>query len=193
MRIGLIDFDGKIPNLAVMKLSAFHRAVGDEVVLNPLSAIDIDKAYCSVLFEKNGTAAEALRNVYRDIEFGGTGYDLETVLPDHIEQLRPDYDLYKIEDIAPRLKGILTREKRLHKAKTLVEAGIGFTTRGCVRNCPFCVVPKKEGKLRKSSEIADIINPKSNVVIILDANFTADPDCLQKLKEIKERNLVVDF
>jgi len=49
MRIGLIDFDGKIPNLALLKLSAFHKAAGDDVVLNPSSAIGIDKAYCSVL------------------------------------------------------------------------------------------------------------------------------------------------
>ena len=24
----------------------------------------------------------------------------------------------------------------------------GFTTRGCIRNCPFCIVPEKEGKFR---------------------------------------------
>lgn len=87
----------------------------------------------------------------------------------------------------------MKKATRLKKVETLINAGMGFTTRGCVRKCPFCVIPSKEGSLRRGSEIKDILNPKSNVLILLDANFTADPDCGDKLKEIRERKLIVDF
>lgn len=193
MKIGLIDIDSKIQNLALMKISAYHKSVGDEVILNPSSPVGIDKAYCSVIFEKNRHKAEVLRTVFPDIEFGGTGWDLKTELPAHIENMRPDYDLYSVEALYPRVGGIMKKATRLKKVQTLINAGMGFTTRGCVRKCPFCVIPSKEGSLRKASEIKDIINPRSNVLILLDANFTADPDYREKLGEIKERKLIVDF
>lgn len=193
MRIGLIDFDSKIPNLALMKLSAFHKSLGHNVILNPHSPASVDKAYCSVIFEKNREKAAMLQDVYANIEFGGTGWDLKTELPTHIENIRPDYDLYTVGSLYTRVGGIMTKDKRIQKVQTLINAGIGFTTRGCVRSCPFCIVPDKEGRLRKASEIKDIINPKSNVIILLDANFTADPDCEEKLREIAERKLIVDF
>lgn len=193
MRIGLIDIDSKIPNLSLMKISAYHKSIGDEVVLNPLSPTGIDKAYCSVIFEKNRHKAEVLKGIFPNIEFGGTGWDLKTELPAHIENIQPDYSLYSVESLYPRVGGIMTKKTRLKKVQTLINAGMGFTTRGCVRNCSFCIVRKKEGYLRKASEIKDIINPRSNVLIILDANFTADPDCGEKLREIRERNLIVDF
>lgn len=87
MKIGLIDADSKIPNLALMKLSAYHKFIGNEVILNPSSPIGLDKAYCSVIFEKNRHKAEVLRTVFPDIEFGGTGWDLKTELPAHIENI----------------------------------------------------------------------------------------------------------
>jgi len=58
---------------------------------------------------------------------------------------------------------------------------MGFTSRGCVRECGFCFVPKKEGKFRDVAEIKDLINPKSNVLILHDNNLTADPLVIDKL------------
>ena len=194
MRVGLIDFDGKIPNLALMKLSTYHKAMGDTVVLNNFTPGQVDMVYCSVVFKKNGEKAEQLAKLFPNILFGGTGWDITTTLPEEVEAVKPDYDLYTVQDIYTRVnKGIATGASKLKKSQTLVNAGIGFTTRGCVRACPFCVVPQKEGKLRKVGEIADLINPRSNVIVILDNNFTADPDVLLKLKEIKERGLIIDI
>jgi len=190
----LIDFDGKIVNLALMKLSTYYKSKGYEVVLNPMSPSGLAKVHCSVLFEKNREKADKLRSLFPKIEFGGTGWDLTTTLPPEIEECRPDYDLYQAEDIYRRLSGIMTKEKKWEKANTIVNAGIGFTTRGCVRtNCGFCVVPQKEGSLRHVAEIAELINPRSNVLILLDNNLTADKNCIEKLREIRDRGLVVDI
>ena len=43
------------------------------------------------------------------------------------------------------------------------------------------------------AEIADLLNPKSNVLVLHDNNLTADPDCIDKLHEIRDRKLIVDI
>lgn len=190
---GLIDFDGKITNLALMKLSTYYKALGESVELAKLGR-KYDRIFCSVLFTWNKNKAAELVEKYPNIEFGGTGWNLEKTLPDEIEACKPDYDLYTIEDILSRLKGgISTKAHKFKKAEEIVKAGIGFTTRGCIRQCGFCFVPPKEGKLHQVAEIKDIINPRSNVIILLDNNITADPDCIDKLHEIRDRGLIVDI
>jgi len=193
MRIGLIDFDSKQVNLALMKLSAYHKAKGNIVILNPTSAAQVDKVYCSVLFSWNRDAALRLADIFPNIEFGGTGYDLSTVLPADVEAMRPDYSLYSIEVIEKRIKGIMTKETRRKKAEQVVSGGIGFTARGCIRTCPWCVLPVKEGNLHSVGSLSDLVNPRSNIVTLLDANLTADPDCLEKLNQAKEMSLVLDI
>lgn len=193
MRIGLIDYDGKQVNLALMKLSAWHKQNGDTVILNNFQPEDVDKVYISVLFEKNREKAFEIASSYENSEIGGTGWDLTTELLPEVESCQPDYDLYTVEDIAPRIRGIMKRETRIKKAHDIVNAGIGFISRGCIRKCPFCVVPKKEGELHRVNEISDIINPRSNIITLLDANFTASPDIDSILTEIIERDLVVDL
>lgn len=193
MRIGLIDFDSKQVNLALMKLSTHHKEMGDTVVLNPTSPNQVDKVYCSVIFSWNRDAALRLREVFPNIEFGGTGYDLTTTLPTAVESSRPDYDLYSAEIIEKRIKGIMKKETRRKKAEEIVNAGIGFSSRGCLRDCIFCVVPRKEGKLHSVGAISDLISPKSNIITLLDNNLTADPDVMGKLHEIRDRKLVVDI
>jgi len=192
--IALIDFDGKIPNLALMKLSTYYKALGYMVVLlNQYAKGNFDKVFCSVLFTWNKAKAEKLKYIYPNIEFGGTGWDIYKKLPDAIEKCSPDYDLYSVEFLEKRTKGIMTKHSRHEKAKVLSKMGIGFTSRGCVRNCAFCFVPEKEGKFHQVAEIKDIINPRSKVITLLDNNFTADPFMIDKCKEIKERDLIVDI
>ncbi|OPX46365.1 radical SAM superfamily protein [Ruminiclostridium hungatei] len=194
MRVLLIDVDGKLPNLALMKLSTWHKSLGDEVFLN--ECINPDKVYISVLFTWNRSKVEKIMLLYpnAEIEVGGTGWDIHKTLPAEIEAYKPDYNLYKVSDILPRIKGgIATKESKIKKAETIVNAGMGFTSRGCIRNCGFCFVPPKEGKFHRVGEIQDLINPKSNVIILLDNNLTADPDCIEKLHEIRDRGLVVDI
>jgi len=105
MKVGLVRVDGKMPNLALMKLSSWHKKRGDEVFLVDLAGLNLDRVYASQVF------------------VGGPGYDLKSVLPDEIEHMKPDYDLFK------------------------TDYSIGFTSRGCVRDCKFCIVREKEGSI----------------------------------------------
>ena len=123
MRIGLIDVDGhNFPNLALMKISAWHKAQGDEVEwYAPLFADEpFDKVYMSKVFTFTPDFEYAI-NAKKIIK-GGTGYGLYEDLPAEIEYTFPDYSLYPKYPFA-----------------------VGFLTRGCVRKCPWCIVPKKEG------------------------------------------------
>lgn len=175
MHIGLIDVDSKIPNLSLMKLSAWHKAQGDTTEL--LRPDDVlkgqnlfnkpNKLYAAVVFDWNKQLAERL--VAFGAEIGGTGWDLKSVLPQAVETIKPDYDLYGID------------------------YGLGFTSRGCIRNCQFCVVPHKEGAIREVAWPVEIANPKSKDLILLDNNFLASPLWREKSQQIIDRGYKVDF
>jgi len=197
MRVGLVDVGGKITNLALQKLSSFHKAQGHEVVLNPLSPIGLDKTYVSMIFTKDREKAVSIYGSYPGVEFGGTGFSLEKKLPDEIENMHPDYSLYTAADIFSRISGrIAKKENTWIKAEEIVNAGIGFLSRGCVntaKTCPWCAVPAKEGVLRRVGSLNDIINPRSNKIVLLDNSICANPDIMDILLEIKQRKLVVDL
>lgn len=193
MRIGLIDIDSKLPNLALMKISTYYKDLGCNVEFVEPNK-EYDKIYASTIFTRSINESKKLIEKYGDkIEIGGTGWDIDKKLPRRIEVVRPDYSLYTAEDIAKRMKGIGTKESKLKKATQIVNAGMGFTSRGCIRKCSFCFVPKKEGEFRQENTIEEIINPKSNVIILHDNNLTADPYYIDKLNEIRDRKLVVDI
>lgn len=194
MRIGLVDFDGRLTNLALMKLSAFHKAQGHEVVLSPVSPVGLDKTYVSLVFTKSRDRALSTFGQFPGVEFGGTGYSITKTLPSDIEVVRPDYDLYKTSDIFNRISGRIGKKENIwKKAEEIVNAGVGFLSRGCPRRCKFCCVPEKEGGLRRVGSISDIINPNSNFLCLLDNSLCANDDILEILAEIRDRNLVLDI
>jgi len=193
LKIGLIDVDSRIPNLALMKISSYYKSNGCEVEFVQLGT-EYDKIFASAVFTRSKDECQKLQDYYGDkIEIGGTGWNIKKELPVEIESMKPDYDLYKVTDIAPRMKGIMTKAHKLEKAEEIVNAGMGFTSRGCIRNCKFCFVPEKEGPFRDIAEIKDLINPRSNVLILHDNNLTADPFVIDKLHEIRDRKLIVDI
>lgn len=175
MEIGLVHIDGKLPNLALMKISAWHKENGNNVVL--LSAKDVllgqnlfkkfDKYYGAIVFTENIKTAKELHKL--GVEIGGTGWNIESKLPDEVEKMKPDYDLYDID------------------------YGIGFTARGCIRQCSFCVVPKKEGAIREVAMPSELVNPKTKNITILDNNFLASPMWREKSQEIIDNGYKVDF
>ncbi len=177
MKVLLIDVDSTIPNLALMKISAYHKSVGDEV---GFSVTEPDKIYASVIFKKNRHLVDGLPIFYpnAEIDIGGSGYDLEKKLPDCIESMSPDYDLYPECD-------------RYY----------GFTTRGCIRNCPFCIVPKKEGKFRQVYKttfdalynITGGYSGRFNKIEFLDNNILARPNWFFRLCKAVEGKFLVDF
>jgi len=193
LAIGLIDIDSKIPNLSLMKISSYYKSLGEKVEFVQADK-KYEKIYVSAIFTRSNEKCLKLQEYYGDkLELGGTGWDLHKVLDDNIELMKPDYDLYSVEEIASRMRGIGTKEHKLKKATEIVNAGMGFTSRGCVRNCGFCFVPEKEGVFKNATEIRDLINPKSNILILHDNNLTADPHCINKLYEIRDRKLIVDI
>jgi hypothetical protein len=192
--IGLIDVDSKLPNLALMKISNYYKSLGEQVEFVKEKGV-YSRIYASAVFTKSEEYCRELVRRYGNlIEIGGTGFDVEKKLPPEIESMKPDYDLYTAERVYERIKrGIGKKESKMAKAQVIVDAGLGFSSRGCVRSCSFCRVPKKEGKFCQASEIRDLLNPRSNVLVLNDNNLTADPLVIDKLHEIRDRGLTIDI
>lgn len=71
---------------------------------------------------------------------------------------------------------------------------IGFTSRGCIRNCPFCIVPQKEGKIKAVADVYNIWDGKNRDIILLDNNILALPEHFFKIcSQIKKEKLRIDF
>lgn len=130
MKIGLLDVDShNFPNLPLMKLSAYHKSLGDEVEMWRADAPKYDIVYASKIF--TFTQMPEVRNAEK-LVCGGSGFDLQNKLPDIVEHQYPDYSLYPQYDFA-----------------------VGFLTRGCPRrNHTFCVTPQKDGC--RSVKVADL-------------------------------------
>lgn len=174
MKIGLIQVDGTLPNLALMKLSRFHKNKGDEVILIKDKTIcqrleSFDKVYISCIFEENKGVALELAKQFKNVEIGGIGVN-NIRLTEEIEHLMPDYELFNCN------------------------YSLGFTTRGCIRNCKFCKVQGHEGGIRINCDIYEFWDRKHKEIIILDNNILALPEHFKKIaQQIKENNLIVDF
>lgn len=189
-KIGLIDVDNhqkkkiKYPNLALMKISAYHKAQGDQVEWwNGLE--HYDRVYMSKVFSEEYTP---------DIEFvinadevfrGGSGYCIETV--DGVEHYRPELgkDLpYEIEHIYP--------DYSLYPELTKNTA-YGFLTRGCPRGCHFCIVADKEG--RRSMKVADLDEwwTGQKNIVLMDPNILAYKGHMDLLWQLAESKARVDI
>jgi radical SAM superfamily enzyme YgiQ (UPF0313 family) len=165
MKTGLIDVDGhNFPNLALMKIASYHRQQGDIVEwVNHLEKYD--KVYQSKVFTftpDNRFAVQA-----GEIVKGGTGYKLYDEL--FCDDTEPDYTLYSQYTHA-----------------------YGFLTRGCVRNCAWCIVPKKEGGIRPYRDIETVLQGRKTA-ILMDNNVLASSHGLWQLEKIVDLGCKVDF
>lgn len=169
MEIGLIDVDShNFPNLALMKLSAYHKRRGDRVEFwNGLKHYDI--VYQSKVFTELYTPDNEFCIMADEVVKGGTGYDLENKLPDEVEHCFPDYSLYGIRDKA-----------------------YGFLTRGCPRGCPFCIVKAKEGNTRTVADLSEFWDGQREI-ILMDSNITASKDCERLFEDLIKSKALINF
>ncbi len=167
MLVAIHDAEGtKFPNLALMKLSAWHKAKGDTVELfQPLMSTTYDRIYSSKVF--TFTAHDPYLPNDNRVQLGGTGYGISKDLPHEIEHTTPDYGLYSSEFAQ------------------------GFATRGCPNKCPWCIVPKKEGGIRGHAEIDEFWNGQKELVL-MDNNILAHPHGLIQLEKISNLPIRLD-
>jgi hypothetical protein len=182
MRVLLLQLDGKLPNIALMRIAAHHRGLGDDVELrrisNPRSIErglwdEFGKVYASAIFEWSRPLAARLLEVYPEAIVGGTGWDLTRTL----------------ESI-----GITTKEQD-YSAYPDYPHSIGFTQRGCRLKCSFCVVPKIEGSVRSESAISDIWRGGDHArnLCLLDNDFGGAPGWRNNIADIREGGFRVSF
>jgi hypothetical protein len=183
VKVLLLQLDGKLPNIALMRLAAHHRDRGDDVVLRRAGNVDAvephltdpawDRVYGSLIFEATRPVADRARIVYPGVILGGTGWAIASSL----------------EGI-----GVTTRRKDYSDWPTWRQS-IGFTQRGCRLRCPFCVVPAKEGPVREEATIADIWrgDPWPREVVLLDNDFFGQPRWPQRIDELRAGRFRVSF
>ena len=165
MRVKLVQLDGSMMNLALAKLGTYHRMKGDQV---SREMPDPDLIYYSAIFDWTAKKFRGQTPLGAKAVFGGYPFN-DAHLPAEAEFCRPAYDLWA------------------------VDYSMGYTSRGCVRNCQFCIVPKKEGKIRNYQFIGDFHDPSHKKVILLDNNFFASPEWKRNLDYINQNGLRVSF
>lgn len=165
MKIGIINIEPKVFNTAYMQIASYHKQRGDTVEWwTPLTDRQFDHIYCSSIFDFTDKSEVPKRAIC-----GGTGFDVTSRLSQAMENCELDYSIYP-------------------KCKTTYM----WFSRGCIRNCPWCVVPEKEGRIK--SVLPKNLNPKGEYITVCDNNFFANPDWRKAIDFLDfHRNLPVDF
>ena len=172
MNVALLAVDSNYPNLALMKISAYHKLQGDTVGwYNPFDTYD--RLYMAKVFSFTPDYGFVIANVRGEVVRGGTGYDIRSSLPGDMDRLQPDYSLYPTVDS---------------------RTSYGFLTRGCPNRCRWCVVPQKEGGIRPYMDVDDItLHGERPYAVLMDNNVLACDYGLSQLEKIAERGYHVDF
>jgi hypothetical protein len=170
MKIGIVQVDGKLPNLALMQICSFYEQRGDKVSWwqGPLFNEQYDLVYVSKIF----SFSKLPLSLPGEAILGGTGIDFYNRLPVEMQMCVPSYSLYP--DCSYHL---------------------GFSMKGCRFACKFCCVPKKEGRPIKNSDIDGLLlNPEGgDKLMLLDNDFFGGPQWRVNLERIIELRLRVCF
>jgi hypothetical protein len=182
LRVLLLQLDGKLPNVALMRIAAHHRALGDEVELRRAGNLRSleprlwdkhDTVYGSLIFEQSRPLALRLLKAHPGAVVGGTGWKVSSNLEEHgITTTEQDYSIYPA-----------------------FQSSIGFLQRGCRLRCPFCVVPVKEGKVRHEQTVDELWrgDPWPRELLLLDNDFFGNPQWRERISEIRDGDFKVSF
>lgn len=193
MKVAIVDADiigrnkHRFPNLACMKLSSYYKKQGHDVelvwnynLLTFFGAPEYDKIFISKVF--TDTPIEDWILELPDVEYGGTGffYDKAPPLPEEVEHSKPDYHLYDkwVEKCIEN--GADKKEFAYYQ-----DYSIGFLTRGCFRQCEFCV-NRNYKRCVTHSNIKEFYDPTRPKLCFLDDNFFANPKWFDIIQEVKE-------
>lgn len=182
--VRLTQIDGALPNLALMRLSHWHRAQGDYVhltrhILPTLFEPQYDIVYGSSIFEFSAERREMFQREWPKAILGGTG----TSNKSEVESITGAYEHYDYTDYGD------------------FDASIGYTQRGCRMSGPkspcrkFCVVPEKEGFPKEAQSISDIWrgDPYPKKIHLLDNDFFGGPRWRDRIEEIRKGGFRVCF
>ena len=171
MRVRVTQLDGKMPNLACMRLASYWRDRGAEVVYSRSARRNMfegeyDLVYGSSIFQFSASKVARFRREFPDAIVGGTGVDTTTTL----EELLPDIG------------------QQVDYGDHEVDYSLGFLQRGCRLKCKFCVVPTKEGKPVENQTVSDLWrgDPWPRKLHILDNDFFGVPEWRDRIEEIRE-------
>lgn len=199
-KIAIIDADllsrdyHRFPNLALMKISGYYKKLNYETILiknwdeineSTMFSIKYDMYFMAKVFTDTIVPDFAIK--IDKMKYGGTGFffDNATPLEPEIEHSYPDYDLYN-----EYVKLAVKNGQKKSDYKFYTDYSIGFLTRGCFRQCEFCV-NKNFTKVVKNSPIEEFYNEDKKVILFLDDNFLGIGDkyseeVISKLIEINK-------
>ncbi len=164
MKIGLYNLEPKVVNTAMMQVSTYHKSKGDPIEMyNHILKDYYDKVYAFSIFDFTDKGY-----VTPSMTCGGTGFDITSKLPEEISKCEYDWSLY------PRC-----------------DYSIIWFSRGCIRDCPFCIVRKKEGGIHSVDH--KNLNPNGKFIKVTDNNFFANPKWRDAIKKLEEWNQPVEF
>lgn len=172
-----------------MKLSGYYKELGNNVILKTdYEGLDsFDKVFISKVFTDTPIDENILK--LQNVEYGGTGffYDKAPKLDDEIEHHMPDYHLYD-EWVNEQLEN---GGKRLD-FKYYLDYSIGFLTRGCFRQCSFCV-NKNYKRVEQHSPLDEFYDPSRKKICLLDDNFLGCPNWKEMLLELQSTGKQFQF
>lgn len=186
MKIAIIDADligrdkHRFPNLVCMKLSGYYKELGVEVELKTdyENLVAYDKVFISKVFTDTPIDEEILK--LSNVEYGGTGffYDKAPKLPNEVEHHMPDYNLYD-EWVNDRLNEGGKRKDFTY----YLDYSIGFMSRGCIRQCSFCV-NKNYKSCEVHSHLSEFLDESRPYICLLDDNVLACKDWRNIFEEL---------